>query len=239
MPTFMIFKGGKQVEKVQGADPKKLQDIVRKLAAEADDSGDSSSGFASGSGSGDWRAGALPRGYSDVTDQVDVKGLELLNADSEFGSVRTLVDTSKPSALSNGKAVDSKAKDWVVSDTDEQLMLFMPFQSTLKVHSVQVRGVNHLRKFLKYIEAKLLFHRSPLYLQHPMTRMVMMKSQCDQKPSRSTQTGLTQLALTRLKVFLRHKPSHWKPRTGIQLALLHYRSALSSSRMLQAWYSSL
>lgn len=139
MPTFMIFKGGKQVEKVQGADPKKLQDIVRKLAAEADDSGDSSSGFASGSGSGDWRAGALPRGYNDVTDQVDIKGLELLNADSEFGTVRTLVDTSKPSALSSGKAADSKAKDWVVSDTDEQLMLFMPFQSMLKVHSVQVR----------------------------------------------------------------------------------------------------
>ncbi|KAF5878015.1 putative thioredoxin protein [Botrytis fragariae] len=141
MPTFMIFKGGKQVEKVQGADPKKLQDIVRKLAAEADDSGDSSSGFASGSGSGDWRAGALPRGYNDVTDQVDIKGLELLNADSEFGTVRTLVDTSKPSALSNGKAADSKTKDWVVSDTDEQLMLFMPFQSMLKVHSVQITSL--------------------------------------------------------------------------------------------------
>ena len=27
--------------------------------------------------------------------------------------------------------------DWVKSDTDEQLMLFIPFQSTLKVHSLQ------------------------------------------------------------------------------------------------------
>ncbi|KAF7878850.1 hypothetical protein EAF04_000053 [Stromatinia cepivora] len=139
MPTFMIFKEGKQVEKVQGADPKKLQDIVKKLAAEADDSGDSSSGFASGSGN--WRTGALPKGYSDVTDQVDIKGLELLNADSEFGGVRTLVDTNKPSALSKGKGADSKAKDWVVSDTDEQLMLFVPFQSTLKVHTVQITSL--------------------------------------------------------------------------------------------------
>lgn len=134
----MIFKEGKQVEKVVGGDPKKLQEIVRQLAAEADGSGDSSSGFASGSG--DWRTGDLPRGYSDVTDQVDVKGLELLNSDTEFGGVRTLVDTNKPSALSNGKGAESKTKDWVVSDTDEQLMLFVPFQSTLKVHTIQVRG---------------------------------------------------------------------------------------------------
>lgn len=139
----MIFKEGKKVEMVTGADPKKLQDVVKKLAAEADGSSDSSSGFASGSG--DWRIGTLPKGYSDVTDQVDIKGLELLNADSEFGSVRTLVDTSKPSALSKGKDTDSRAKDWVVSDTDEQLMLYMPFQSMLKVHTIQVGSIYQLR----------------------------------------------------------------------------------------------
>ncbi|KAA8577314.1 hypothetical protein EYC84_007283 [Monilinia fructicola] len=125
MPTFIIFKEGKQVEKVQGANPTVLQDIVKKLVAEADNSGDSSSGFASGSG--DWRIGALPKGYNDVTDQVDIKGLELLNADSD--------------ALSKGKEADSKAKDWVVSDTDEQLMLFVPFQSTLKVHTIQITSL--------------------------------------------------------------------------------------------------
>ncbi|ESZ95345.1 thioredoxin [Sclerotinia borealis F-4128] len=139
MPTFIIFKEGKQVEKVQGADPKKLQDIVKKLAAEADDSSDSASGFASGSG--EWRIGTLPKSYSDVTNEVDIKGLELLNADSDFGDVRTLIDTNKPSALSKGKGADSKAKDWVVSDTDEQLMLFVPFQSTLKVHTIQITSL--------------------------------------------------------------------------------------------------
>jgi hypothetical protein len=80
----------------------------------------------------------LPKGYSNVGDQVDVKGLELLNADSDFGGVRVLFDGSKPSALENGKAAEGKAKDWVESDTDEQLMLFVPFQSTLKVRMLQV-----------------------------------------------------------------------------------------------------
>lgn len=137
MPTFMIFKQGQVVEKVQGADPRKLQAVVRKLAAEAE-GGSSSSGFGGSSGSGGWRIGDLPKGYGDVTDQIDVKGLELLNSDSEFGGVRVLFESSKPTGLAKGKGTDSKIKDWVESDTDEQLMMFMPFQATLKVHTLQV-----------------------------------------------------------------------------------------------------
>ncbi|KNG85976.1 thioredoxin, partial [Aspergillus nomiae NRRL 13137] len=81
---------------------------------------------------------AAPKGYADITDQYDPKGLELLNRDSEFGTAKTLFETSKPSALNNGKGT---AKDWVESDTDEQLMLFVPFQSTLKVHSLQITSL--------------------------------------------------------------------------------------------------
>lgn len=135
MPTFMIFKLGKVVEKIQGADPRKLQGVVRKLAAEAEGG---PSGFGGSSSTSDWRVGDLPKGYGDVSDQVDVKGLELLNADTAFGSVRTLFDGVKPTGLQKGKAVEGKDKDWVESDTDDQLMLFMPFQSTLKVHTIQV-----------------------------------------------------------------------------------------------------
>jgi hypothetical protein len=129
----MVFENGKQSDKIQGADPRKLQAVVKKLVAAAD----GPSGSGSSSSGGNWRTGDLPKGYSDVSDQVDVKGLELLNADSEFGSVRTLFEGSKPTGLQKGKA-EAKVKDWVESDTDEQLMLFMPFQSTLKVHTLQV-----------------------------------------------------------------------------------------------------
>lgn len=134
LPTFMLFEQGKVVDKIQGADPRKLQAVVKKLVAAAEGP---SSGLGGSSSGSSWRIGDLPKGYSDVTDQVDVKGLELLNADSEFGGVRTLFESSKPTGLQKGKAGE-KSKDWVESDTDEQLMLFMPFQSTLKVHTLQV-----------------------------------------------------------------------------------------------------
>lgn len=150
MPTFIIFKQGQIVERIQGADQRQLLNAVQKLAAEAEGS---SSGFGGSSGDGSgWRLGDLPKGYGDVTDQVDLKGLELLNSDSEFGTVRVLVESAKPTGLQKGKSSE-KGKDWVESDTDEQLMLFIPFQSTLKVHTVQVSLA-----YVRFIIAKVLIY---------------------------------------------------------------------------------
>jgi hypothetical protein len=103
---------------------------------------ESGNGGASGSGSSGWLGAELPRGYSDVTDQIEIKSTELLNYDEEAGSVRVLFESAKPSALSDAKGAEDKAKDWVESDTDEQLMLFMPFQSTLKLHTLQLTSLS-------------------------------------------------------------------------------------------------
>lgn len=130
----MVFKQGKAVEKVQGADVQKLQRVVQDLAKMATDAAGPSN---SGSGSS-WRKIELPKGYGDVTDQVEIRGLELLNSDREFGTVKSLLETGKPTALNNTGKEKADTKDWVESDTDEQLMLFMPFQANLKIHSVQV-----------------------------------------------------------------------------------------------------
>lgn len=94
MPTFMIFQNARQVEFIEGADSRRLSAVIRQLATEAnrvetDEAGGSSSG-------GSWLGAELPRGYEDVTSQVDFKGLELLNRDSEFGTARTLFSGDKP-----------------------------------------------------------------------------------------------------------------------------------------------
>jgi len=135
----MIFKDGQATENIKGADAQKLQRVVADLANIASSSA-AAAGSTSGSGAASgWRSAPLPRGYEDVTDQIDVKGLEIMNADDGFGTVRTLIESSKPSALdAKGKEAENGAKDWVESDTDEQLMLFMPFQAMLKIHTLQV-----------------------------------------------------------------------------------------------------
>ncbi|KAL3473560.1 DUF1000-domain-containing protein [Aspergillus californicus] len=139
MPTFMVFERGRPTNTIRGADPAKLNQAIRKLAAEA--SKTESSGETQGEAAGGtWVGAATPKGYSDITQEYDVKGLELLNLDSEFGVPRTLFESSKPSALANGKGKEGTA-DWVESDTDEQLMLFIPFRSTLKVHSLHITSL--------------------------------------------------------------------------------------------------
>ncbi|KAL2142389.1 hypothetical protein VTI28DRAFT_1220 [Corynascus sepedonium] len=141
IPTFIIFRNGKVADRVQGADPIKLQSVVKKLSEEVQNlasGGGEASGNSSGGGGANWRGAALPRGYSDITDQIELRYCELLNVDPEAGGVRVLFETARPSALSGGK---SAAKDWVESDTDEQLLLFMPFQSMLKLHTLQLTSL--------------------------------------------------------------------------------------------------
>lgn len=109
MPTFLIFKHTKEVSRIQGANPTALSDAVKKLAAEADSSS-STGGFGDGSSSSSYWLGAeIPKGYSDVTAQVDVRGLDLLNADPAQGNAGVLFSEAKPA--------EGKEKDWVESDT--------------------------------------------------------------------------------------------------------------------------
>ncbi|KAJ5384824.1 Thioredoxin [Penicillium concentricum] len=142
MPTFIVFKNGRVNQTVKGANPTQLNQIVQKLASEASQS-DDAAGSGEGSSSGElWLGGTVAKGYSDITDQVDVKGLELLNRDTDTAEPRALFNTSKPSGLAaKGKGKAAGQADWTESDTDEQLMLYIPFNSTLKVHSLQITSL--------------------------------------------------------------------------------------------------
>lgn len=143
LPTFILFRNGSIVEQVRGSNPQQLQAVVQQLASDIENVGQSGGG-SSGSGSGGlaWRGADLPRGYTDLTDVVNIPGLDWSNVDESVFSKRTLYGREKPSALGQGKgaAADaSDSKDWIESDTDEQIMLFVPFNATVKLHTLQVR----------------------------------------------------------------------------------------------------
>lgn len=131
LPTFLIFRDGKVDDTIQGANPTKLKAAVQKLASEVE-----SLGEGSGSNGGDWKPAEIPKGYSDITDQVELRGCELLNADEDAGPVKVLFECSKPSGLDKDKK--DSTKDFVQSGADDQLLLFIPFQSTIKLHTLQV-----------------------------------------------------------------------------------------------------
>ena len=124
LPTFILFENGKESDRVIGANPTNLKRIANQAKNMAE-------GGSAGSGGARWLGAALPKGYADVTDQIDTRGLDLLNADSDFGGVKTIFGSGPPNTV-------TEERDWVESDTDPQLMLFMPFQSTLKVHTIHL-----------------------------------------------------------------------------------------------------
>lgn len=141
MPTFIVFENGRPTSTVRGADPRKLNEVVRRLASEAGK--DSSSGDGETSSGDTWLGSSIPRGFNDITSQYDPKALELLNRDSEFGLPGVLLEPGKPSSLNGkGKAkAGGSSPDWVESDTDEQLMFYIPFQSNVKIHTLHVTSL--------------------------------------------------------------------------------------------------
>jgi hypothetical protein len=135
MPTFLIFKNSEVVHTIRGANRQELTDSVKRIILEA--RGGAAGGEASSSGS--WLGASVPKGYQDVTSEVEIKGIDLLNCDTSVAPGKVLFDASKPSAL-NDKA-KAESADWVESDTDEQLMIFMPFQASLKIHSLHITSI--------------------------------------------------------------------------------------------------
>ncbi|CVK83348.1 related to thioredoxin-like protein [Fusarium mangiferae] len=139
-PTFIVFADGKQVDQVQGADPQKLRDTLMKIPALASSLNEKTARENAGSASGgpSWKGMEAPRGYNDITDQIELRDLEVLNADESAGTVRVLFDGSKPSGLGNGKGT---SKDYVQSGADDQLLLYIPFQSIVKLHTLQLTSL--------------------------------------------------------------------------------------------------
>ena len=136
MPTFLIFQDKAEVNRIKGANDTALSGAVLKLVAEYRKL-PGASGSTPEPGPSDvlgWCGAALPRGYWDINEEIQKSSLDILNSNSDMGGISTLFEQSEP-----GK--DPKAKDWVESDTDEQLMIFIPFRSILKIHTIHLTSL--------------------------------------------------------------------------------------------------
>lgn len=136
LPTFILFRDGKTTQTVKGANPVELRRIIQKLITEVDSLGEGSS--SGSSGDDPWVGAEIPRGYSDITHQVEIRNCELLNAEEDAGPVKVLFQSSKPESLSKAEA---PAKDFVQSGADDQLLLFVPFEGSVKLHTLQVSWI--------------------------------------------------------------------------------------------------
>lgn len=138
MPTFIMLKSGTETTRIKGANLPALQSAVKELLAA------SGGAIASSSSSSFWKGADIPKPYEIINSEIELKNLDCMNYNQEIGGVRVLFEGSAPSTEVGGGDGKGKGKssgngaDWVESDTDEQLTLFIPFSSTVKIYQIQI-----------------------------------------------------------------------------------------------------
>ncbi|ORY74282.1 thioredoxin-like protein 1-like protein [Leucosporidium creatinivorum] len=112
MPTFTVLKGKNKVDEMKGANPAGLEALVRKHAP------------AAGSSAGPAEKGL--EGFSSLNGSIDAQQVQCLNEDASH-TVRDL--------LKGG------GDKWLESDADEQLLLHIPTQQSIKIRAIRFTTV--------------------------------------------------------------------------------------------------
>jgi len=107
MPTFLFFNNGQRVDEVKGANAAKIEQTIKKHLASAVAADESD-------------PVKFPPGHVDITEHVDKKQCECLNQNNEH----------------KWDNIFKNDNSFLESDTDEQLLIYIPFSQAVKIHSV-------------------------------------------------------------------------------------------------------
>ena len=120
MPTFVFFKNAQELERIRGTDKVQLENKIKSHATE--EAGVAGSALTP---SGAIAAVAGPNGYTDLSHLILKAQCECLNQ-SDDHPWDNILNTS-PSV-------------YLESDCDEQIILFITFTQTVKLHSLLIQG---------------------------------------------------------------------------------------------------
>jgi len=108
MPTFMFFRNKTKLDKIQGADNKALEDMIKKHYGEEGGAGEET---------------GVP-GMMDLTSFIDKSRSECLNEDDDHPYAHCL----------------TSAGGFLQSDCDEQIILSLSFNQSVKIHSLKIKA---------------------------------------------------------------------------------------------------
>lgn len=117
MPTFQFYKGSQKVDEFAGANVAKLNELVRKHGQE---NGDGSTDAGTSGAAAD--AAGSKSNNNDLNSSIDKKQMVCLNQNVK---------------MSWQNLFDDKADTYLESDVDEQLLLEIPFNQTVKIQALK------------------------------------------------------------------------------------------------------
>ncbi|EFQ99654.1 thiol-disulfide exchange intermediate [Nannizzia gypsea CBS 118893] len=206
MPTFIVYKDGEILRRIKGAGKEALTNAVMAGVRAANGEAVEAPEESGSSESSAWLGAPAPRTYQNITDEVEVKGIDMLNRDDEAGPARSLFDSQIPGTLAaanaKGKAKEPTEPDWVLSDTDEQLIVFIPFQSSTKIHSLQITSLPPYSDDEE--DAPMRPRTIKLFTNH--THIIGFEDADDTKPVQTCEIS----------------PKDWDPKTGTATVELRY-----------------
>ncbi|KAI9473605.1 MAG: PITH domain-containing protein [Benjaminiella poitrasii] len=113
MPTFHFYKNGKKLNEMKGASPQQLEQYVKQYSTEGDASSSSKKDV------------GVP-GYVDLTEYITPNQMDALNQKEEH----------------NVKNIFKDDDSYLESDVDEQLIISVPFNQPVKLHSLKFKVPN-------------------------------------------------------------------------------------------------
>ncbi|KAI8091923.1 PITH domain-containing protein [Thamnidium elegans] len=116
MPTFQFYKGGSKVAEMKGANPQQLEHYVKQHSGET----------GSGSTSAAPKKSVGVPGYVDLTEYITPNQMDALNQKEEH----------------NVKNIFKDDDTFLESDVDEQLIISVPFNQPVKLHSLKFKVPN-------------------------------------------------------------------------------------------------
>ncbi|KAF9990200.1 Thioredoxin-like protein 1 [Mortierella antarctica] len=129
MPTFQFLKASKKIAELKGADAAELEKLIKQHQGLVEDA-------AGGSGSS-----VLVAGQSDIADQITLNQVDCLNQQTA-------------NHIRNALKAD---ETYLESDVDEQLIISVPFNQSVKLHSIKIvpKDIAHAPKTIKLYVNKL------------------------------------------------------------------------------------